>query len=260
MAENNTVVIGSPEELGRVETRRSFLRALGLGGSIVLLPAVFAACGDDNQGVLNPPAAGSGAGVRLDLSTDAGILNYAYALEQLEAAFYTAVIAAPAFAGLPAGEREILGDLQKHEVIHRDFLKAALAANAIGSLSVNFGTALASRTSILANAQAFEDLGVAAYNGAGKYIRDAGFLLLAGKIVSVEARHAATIRDAIDFGAGGSSTGTAFADLASLAALGASATSALDGALEPSAVLDRVRATGTVTTPITIGTQPAALA
>ena len=43
-------------------------------------------------------------------------------------------------------------------------------------------------------AKTFEDLGVAAYNGAGKLIKDVNYLLLAGKIVSVEARHAAAIR------------------------------------------------------------------
>ena len=44
---------------------------------------------------------------------------------------------------------------------------------------------------------AFEDLGVSAYNGAGGLLDSADYLLLAGKIVSVEARHAALIRDLI---------------------------------------------------------------
>jgi len=46
----------------------------------------------------------------------------------------------------------------------------------------------------LSYAKAFEDLGVAAYNGAGYLIKSADYLTLAGKIVSVEARHAALIR------------------------------------------------------------------
>ena len=41
----------------------------------------------------------------------------------------------------------------------------------------------------------FEDLGVAAYNGAAQYLSTADNLGLAGKIVSVEARHASAIRD-----------------------------------------------------------------
>ena len=36
---------------------------------------------------------------------------------------------------------------------------------------------------------------MSAYNGAGQYIRNATYLGLAGKIVSVEARHASAIRD-----------------------------------------------------------------
>jgi hypothetical protein len=47
----------------------------------------------------------------------------------------------------------------------------------------------------MAAAQTFEDTGVAAYNGAGRYLTNNAFLALAGKIVSVEARHAALIRD-----------------------------------------------------------------
>ena len=131
-------------------------------------------------------------------SGDIGILNYAYALEQLEAAFYTQVVTTP-YTGITAAESSLLNDIHKHEVIHRDFLKAALGASAIIGLTPRF-TAIdfTSRASVLGTAKAFEDLGVAAYNGAGKLIVDAGYLLLAGKIVSVEARHAAAIRDLLN--------------------------------------------------------------
>lgn len=131
-------------------------------------------------------------------SGDIGILNYAYALEQLEAAFYTQVVDTP-YKGITSEEKEILSDLQLHEVAHREFLKAALGSSAIGALTVNFSSIdFTSRTSVLATAKAFEDLGVAAYNGAGKLIVDANYLLIAGKIVSVEARHASAIRDLIN--------------------------------------------------------------
>jgi hypothetical protein len=43
-------------------------------------------------------------------------------------------------------------------------------------------------------AKTFEDLGVAAYNGAGKLIKNIDYLKAAGRIVSVEARHAAAAR------------------------------------------------------------------
>ncbi|MBC7790137.1 MAG: ferritin-like domain-containing protein [Anaerolineae bacterium] len=203
----NTFVIGDPAALGTVETRRQFLRMLGVGGSIVLLPTLFAACDDDDTGIVNPPPSG---GVTINLSNDTGILNYAYALEQLEAAFYTAVLAAPVFATLSAPEQEIFTDLQRHEVIHREFFKNALGSNAIGTLTPTASAvtgALATRNSLLLASETFEDLGVAAYNGAGKYLTVAANLLAAGKIVSVEARHAAVIRDIRD-----GTNGTKFAN------------------------------------------------
>jgi hypothetical protein len=224
-----------------------------MGGSIVLLPTLFAACSDDddNGGVGPTP----NAGVTLNLNTDVGILNYAYALEQLEAAFYTAVVGATNFNTLftSAAERELLTDIRNHEVIHREFLRQVLGTAAIGSLALNMttvNTALASRASILATAEAFEDLGVAAYNGAGKQLKDANNLLVAGKIVSVEARHAAAIRDVRDLTASGTATSnTRFAGDDVVGPTG------LDVKGEPSEVLARVKATNFVTTQITIGTQ-----
>ena len=237
------LVVGRAEQLWRPETRRGFLRMLGLGGTIVLLPSVFAACDDDDE-ITGP----NGDGVVLDLSDDTGILNYAYALEQLEAAFYTAVVGSAAFGGLSANEKEVLTDLRNHEVIHREFLAQVLGDAALPDLELDQATvdaAIASRDSILLTAETFEDLGVAAYNGAGKYLTDATNLLVAGKIVSVEARHAAAIRDVRD-GDGG----TRFADDDVVNASG------LDVKLEPSAVLAAVAGTGFVDTTIEIGAGP----
>ena len=216
MSDRNTLVIGDPGELGKVATRRSFLKLLGVGGSVVLLPSVFAACSDDDD----ENGTGPGSAAVLDLRTDIGILNYAYALEQLEAAFYTAVVSGFGTSGISnATERAILTDIRNHEVIHRDFLAAALGSAKIRNLQVDFGAALNTRTSVLETARTFEDLGVTAYNGAGKYLNDARNLLVAGKIVSVEARHAAVIRDILQPNTG------------------AFAPNAFDGAAEPTAVL-----------------------
>ena len=167
-------------------SRRNFLGYIG-GASALLLTA--AACKKDSTTSNN---SGTDLG-----SGDVGILNYAYALEQIEAAFYTKVFESP-YSGITSSETALLGDVRDHEVAHREFFKAALAASAIPALvldfsSINFG----SRDSVLGTAKAFEDLGVSAYNGAGKLLVSADYLLLAGKIVSVEARHAAYIRDLI---------------------------------------------------------------
>lgn len=247
------MVIGSADELWKGSTRRGFLKMLGIGGTIVMLPGVFEAC-DELAPMTGPGGSTSGSGaVQLDLSNDFGILNYAYALEQLEAAFYTAVAGSSAFSSFNAEQKEVFQDLQNHEVIHREFFKAALGTHAIGALALNtsaVSASLASTATILKTAEAFEDLGVAAYNGAGKYLSDPTYLTLAGKIVSVEARHAAAIRDIRDAMSvtGGDAAGTRFAGDTVVAPSGAYA--GLDVKLEPAAVLNAVKGTGFVTTQV----------
>jgi hypothetical protein len=125
---------------------------------------------------------------------DVGILNYAYALEQLEAAFYTQVTKTP-YSNMASADTDILSAIRDHEIAHRDFFKAALKKHAIPALEVDFTKIdFNSRDNVLATAKTFEDLGVAAYNGAGQLLEKGEYLLLAGKIVSVEARHATAIR------------------------------------------------------------------
>jgi len=196
--------------------RRKFLASLGLG---ITAAAVLVSCDkdDDDNGNTAPPGS-------IDLGRkDTGILNYAYALEQLEAAFYVKVIESQ-YSGMTATERALLTDIRDHEVAHREFFKTALGSNAIPGLQVNFASIdFSSRASVLGTAKVFEDLGVAAYNGAGKLIESPTYLELAGKIVSVEARHAAYIRDLLSNGS--------FADSTAVNAQG------LDGAKPPSEVL-----------------------
>lgn len=166
--------------------RRNFLRGAGL--TTVAGALVMASCKSNKDTVTPINAVDLGSG-------DIGILNYAYALEQLEAAFYVQVISTP-YTGMTDSEKSLLTDIRDHEIIHRDFFKAALGASAIQALDVNFtGIDFTNRASVLGTAKVFEDTGVSAYNGAGKLLKDPNYLLLAGKIVSVEGRHAAAIRD-----------------------------------------------------------------
>ena len=170
-------------------SRRSFFGYAGV--TAITSALVLSGCKDDDNGM--PPSSGVNLG-----SGDTGILNYAYALEQLEAAFYIQVIQNK-YSGMTAEEEQILTDLRDHEIAHRDFFKAALGSSAIADLEVDFSSVdFGSRASVLGTAKTFEDLGVAAYNGAGKLLSDGGLLLIAGKIVSVEARHAAAIRSLLD--------------------------------------------------------------
>lgn len=184
-----------------MRSRRDFLRSAGLTGAALAL----AGCTVDGSSMFAPTPStravvGPGGSITLDFSSDIDVLNYAYALEQLEAAFYVNVVANGAFASIfAANEQRVLRDVRDHEVVHRDFLAAALSSARIPNLtpdfsSVNFGN----RLSVLQTARTFEDLGVSAYNGAARYLQNEQYLGVAGKIVSVEARHASAIRDLLN--------------------------------------------------------------
>lgn len=187
------------ERLSQPAPRRDFLKYAGLAA------VGLAACNDDTavrsitevvtDTVAAPPVVFPG--VTLNFANDLGVLNFAYLLEQLEAAFYTAVVANPSFATIfSANEQRVLTDLRDHEVVHRGFLQSALGTNAIPALTFNFSSInLASRLSVLNAARDFEDTGVGAYNGSARFLSTANFLILAAKIVSVEGRHAAAIRE-----------------------------------------------------------------
>ncbi|WP_292008403.1 ferritin-like domain-containing protein [Chryseobacterium sp.] len=176
-------------------SRRNFLKLSGVG--LAMAGLTLMGCDDDDNFMeVVEPVFDLGEG-------DVGILNYAYALEQLEADFYTKVVN-NFYSGISSIEKQIFTDLYHHEVIHRDFFKAAISgatSHVLPTLEFQYsGVNFNDRNSVLATAKALEDTGVAAYNGAGKYISNVNYLVIAGKIVSVEARHASAIRDLINPG------------------------------------------------------------
>ena len=250
MAERNRgrdepMVIASAGELMFPATRRGFMRTLLAGGSVMLLPTVFTACSDDDDD--NPLGPGNlpdpVTGVSFDLRSDVGIFRLLHLNEQLEAAFYIAVVSSGTFGSFSGDERELFIDLRNTEVIHREFVRTALGSQALpdvrGSINLNtLNSILSSRTSIIAASRLFEHLGVAALNGAGKYLQDGRNLLVAGKFASVEARHAAALRDLLP--PAGVNANTAFAGDDIIDGTGR------DVKLEAGAVLDRLAATGIV--------------
>jgi rubrerythrin len=176
-----------PEIFHSPLNRKTFLKYSALSGGVFL--AGLEAC---------KKSGGSSAGVYDVGSGDTGILNFAYALEQLEAAFYIKVNASY-YSNATSAEMAVLSDIMNHEVCHRDFFKTALGSAAIPVLQFNFSSVdFTSRASVLGTAKALEDTGVSAYNGAGQYITNPDYLTVAGKIVSVEARHASAIRDMLN--------------------------------------------------------------
>ncbi len=222
--------VSQEDRAAKAMHRRKFLGIMGGSASVV---AIAAAC--NNNDTTNMPY--DGAVVEADGtinlgSGDVGILNYAYALEQLEAAFYTKVVTDSAGV-FNSDELALITDIRDHEVAHREFFKAAIATKAIPALTVNFSAInFTDRASVLGTAQTFEDLGVSAYNGAGKLIVNGDYLTLAGKIVSVEARHAAFIRDLVSYGS--------FSD--PLSVNYPTADTGLDGANDPVTVLQAASA------------------
>ncbi|GAC1466189.1 MAG: hypothetical protein NVS2B14_01020 [Chamaesiphon sp.] len=130
---------------------------------------------------------------------DVGILNFALLLEELESAFYAAVVKSGKITN--PTELDYMTALGNHETQHVKFLRNVLGNNVIfqtRDLSLNrAGVAglLKDRKTILNTAVALEDVGVHAYNGAGPSLTNPTYLLAAGSIVSVEARHAAGVRE-----------------------------------------------------------------
>lgn len=176
------------------QSRRHFLKMSGLA----------LACDDDggkNPG--NNPLPGLRNGVFDVGGGDLGLLTYVYALEQLEADFYTRVITAGGFGSTwSSTEQTAMTEIYRHEVVHRDYFRTLLngmlpdaCTQLLPNLQFNWeGIDFSNRSTVLTMARTLEYTGLAAYNGAGPYLEDATLLHTAVNIVSVEGRHASVIR------------------------------------------------------------------
>ena len=173
-------------------SRRSFLR---VAGAAAVTGGLLTACSKADESSVTPSGSARAAGTTVSLPTgDVGILSFAYVLEQLEAAFYEMVVAKP-FVNMSSGQMQILTDIGGHEIIHREFFRAAVGSY-VPNLTFDFSSIdFSDKGSVLQAAADFELTGVGAYNGAGKYLKSADYLTLAGKIVSVEARHHSILRE-----------------------------------------------------------------
>lgn len=129
---------------------------------------------------------------------DIGILNFALLLEELEAAFYAGVLKSRKISN--GKELEYMRVLGAQETAHVKFLRQVLGKDVLfktSDLSFNspgLAAVMTDRNTILNTAVALEDVGVHAYNGAGTSLTNPTYLLAAGSIVSVEARHTAGVR------------------------------------------------------------------
>ncbi len=184
-----------PEFNDRISPRRAAIRnitSFGTKVAVAALPFAFT--------TLFKKAYGQTAPVSV-----ADVLNYALKLEYLEAAFYNqGATSSLAFSNT---EKSYVATIRGHENAHVTFLKNALgnAAVAQSTQGVNgvydftaggtFSTVFTSVDTYFAVAQALEDTGVRAYKGqAANLQKDANALTAALNIHSVEARHAAAVR------------------------------------------------------------------
>lgn len=199
-------IINEHERSELLNGRRNFLKMSGL--AIAGTGLVLAGCeDDDNENDNDDQMPGLRNGTFDFGAGDIGILTYAYALEQMEADFATRVVNASNFTTtFNAEEQAMMSEIYSHEVIHREFFKDLLndrlpdpENQLLPYLTFNYqGLNFNDRNAVLNAAKALEDIGIAAYNGAGRYITDENILAIAGKIVSLEGRHASAIASAIN--------------------------------------------------------------
>ena len=122
---------------------------------------------------------------------DAEILNFALMMEYVQFGFYAEALSRKVLAGELLEYARIVGGQEEE---HVNFVRGALGKAAKPKPKLEFGDATSDADHFAQTALKLEDLGIAAYNAqAPNLTKDA--LAAAARIVSVEARHAAWIRD-----------------------------------------------------------------
>ena len=179
----------------REMSRRRFFRTAAVaGGSIAAIGTVGFASAQDAT------PAGDAAAEEAPFETAVDVLNYALTLEHLESAFYRDGLAAIGEAGITglgfdASVFTKLSEIAAHEADHVVTLTSvieSLEGEPVAEAVYDFGYTDAA--GFLQVAQALEDTGVSAYQGAAQYaMADDGILTAALTIHGVEARHAAYI-------------------------------------------------------------------
>jgi rubrerythrin len=122
---------------------------------------------------------------------DVQVLQFALVLERFEDAFYRAALDADILTG------ELLRyarTVARHEQAHTAFIEKALGQAAGQPPQLDVTAAVRNEDTFTDAAIKLEDTAVAAYNGQAANV-SAAVLAPAARIVSVEARHAAWIRD-----------------------------------------------------------------
>jgi Ferritin-like domain len=122
---------------------------------------------------------------------DERILNFALGLEYLQAAFYAQALEEEALSGELLEFAEEVGEQERR---HVEYLQRALRGAARAQPSFAFGDLVSDSERFMRSALVLEESGVGAYVGQAANLTFAG-VAAAAPIISVEARHAAWIRD-----------------------------------------------------------------
>ena len=189
-------------ERGRLASRRSVLAGGTAVAAVALARTAFAqdATPGAGPGGTTPEADGAALtapdlAVERDFADDLDVLNYALTLEHLENAFYRDGVGLFDFGVDPFGNaiNDYLLTIGQHEAAHVATLTATIAelgGTPVTEQAYDFAAAYADPLAFLQTAQALENVGVSAYDGAGAAISDPDLLTAAGTIVAVEALHA----------------------------------------------------------------------
>jgi rubrerythrin len=125
-------------------------------------------------------------------ASDVDILNYALVLEYLQASFYTEAERSGALSGKTAEAARVVGATER---AHVKAFQKLLGSQAVKRPTFNFQGTTEQQKPFLKTAVAFEDLAVAAYKGQAPKLKSNAVLAAAVGIHSVEARHAAWMRE-----------------------------------------------------------------
>jgi hypothetical protein len=125
-------------------------------------------------------------------ASDVGILNYALVLEYLQAAFYTEAERNGALKGKAAQAATVVGATER---AHVKAFRKLLGSQAVKRPLFDFQGTTEQQQAFLKTAVALEDLAVAAYKGQAPKLQSNAVLAAAVGIHSVEARHAAWMRE-----------------------------------------------------------------
>jgi rubrerythrin len=122
---------------------------------------------------------------------DVDILNYALGLEYLQASFYTEAEQGKALTGKTRRAATVVGAVER---AHVAAFRKLLGTQAIKRPAFDFQGVTEDQQAFLKTAVAFEDLAVAAYKAQAPLLQSDAVLAAAVGIHSVEARHAAWMR------------------------------------------------------------------